>query len=151
MLPIRSILCPTDFSDHSHEALKVSSELAAEFAAKLLVLHVVAPLEYPIGAFELADSDLRRFEEGRKASAAKALGQTISDYVPSNVESESMLLVGEVGAEILRVVEERDVGLIVIATHGASRWRHMLFGSVTDKIVRLAPCPVLTVRGVKER
>ena len=140
MLPFKKILYPTDFSEASYEALKAANELALHFSAELCLVHIVSPV-VPASP-EFASSAMRLQEE----SAEKTLQEVVKQRVSKELRIRQIVLLGEAADEITRMSEENKVDLIVIGTHGQTGWRHVVFGSVAEKVVRLAPCPVLTIR-----
>jgi nucleotide-binding universal stress UspA family protein len=84
--------------------------------------------------------------EAVEATAKKSLEEVINQRVPKELRARQIIVLRGAADEIIRITEEEKVDLIVIATHGQTGWRHMIFGSVAEKVVRLAPCPVLTIR-----
>jgi len=143
MLPFKKILYPTDFSDPSYEALKAANEFALLFSAELCVVHVVSPVVTAPG--DPSGSDFLILEEMDKA-ARESLKEMVKKGIPKGLLVRQIVVLGEAAEEIIRISEEERVDLIVIATHGQTGWRHFVFGSVAEKVVRLAPCPVLTIR-----
>ena len=146
MLPIKQILCPTDFSEPSIAALQTACELAAHFDAPILVLHV-SPYTPPlptdlvvIAAAEYYQSDAERCD----AALARVDG-IISTNVPTGVRAQSAVHLGNAPHEITAAADEIGADVIVMGTHGESGWRHLAFGSVAEKVVRMAGRPVLTV------
>src|SRR5258708_3788499 len=140
----KSICMPTDFSEASRPAFRTAIELAAHFDAELLLLYVqqipavaysVVPLQGGLRAEMDADAlrlleDWKRQAEGqgaRRTSATMVSGQGVSD-------------------EIVRFAAGRRADLIVMGTHGRTALAHVLLGSVAEKVVRYATCPVLTIR-----
>ncbi len=147
MLPFGKILCPVDFSEPSYEALQAADELARHFAAELSILHVVSlvPTLSPSIASPRA-FDVAKYQEELEDSSKQALKDLIKDKISKELAVRPLLLVGDAATEIVRVAEEENADLIMIATHGRSGWRRVIFGSVAEKVVRFAPCPVLTIR-----
>jgi universal stress protein A len=138
MITLKHILVATDFSECSEAAVAHGRALAAAFDASLGLLHVVkAPLQEvwtsAPGAELLAH---RRLEE---VAAALGLG-------PDRVVAATVW--GDPSDEILRCAREHQADLIVCGTHGRSGWDHIVMGSVAERLVRLAPCPVLTVHAL---
>jgi nucleotide-binding universal stress UspA family protein len=84
-------------------------------------------------------------------AAQKHLDEMARELKQKGIQSRVLVAHGDAAGKIVRVAEEQKVDLIVIATFGKTGWRRFAFGSVTEKVVRLAPCPVLTVRGSEER
>ncbi len=148
MLPIKNILCPTDFSDPSYEALKISDELAAHFGATLHIINVVplVPIvEAPIGV-ESASFNVASYQQELEGQAQKSLKNLAEQKISRGVTTVTEVLIGNAAGEIIRYAGEKGVDMIVIATHGLSGWRRFISGSTTEQIVRQASCPVLTIR-----
>ena len=144
-MTIRKILVPTDFSAHSKEGQGWAAELARRYEASLTLVHVYQPISYALpegyvlpSANLLADLEVNL---GRALDQAKAeLERT------SGLRVDTALMQGVPFAEIIRFAREGSYDLIVLSTHGRTGLRHALLGSVAEKVVRKAPCPVLTVR-----
>src|SRR5262245_30092036 len=143
-MDIRHILAPTDFSDYSKKALSDTLELAPTFGAKLSLLHVIEPSPYlgefippGVGADLLGDLE-------RQASAE--LAQVLPDTQGATVEVTRAVALGSPPQKIVETAEAAHVDLIVMATHGRTGLSHLLIGSVAERVVRTAPCPVLTIR-----
>jgi nucleotide-binding universal stress UspA family protein len=141
MFPIRTILHPTDFSECATEAFDLACNLAYDYAARLLVLHVLEP---PITALA-GNRALPPLPEeyGRPAREEKLRGLQ-APYAA--VQLERCLQEGEVIPEILRLATETPCDLIVMGTHGRTGLSRLLLGSVAEGVLRRAPCPVLSVR-----
>ena len=143
MIELKRVLLPTDFSELSSEATKYACALAEQFDAQLHMLHVHENIVVPEYAMGIDWDKLAR--EAR--SAAEAQMEEVLD--PAWKEAHKVVKATAEGPpflEIIRYAKERDIDLIVMATHGRSGVSHMLIGSVAEKVVRKAPCPVLTVR-----
>jgi nucleotide-binding universal stress UspA family protein len=139
MFPIRKILHPTDFSEHSQAAFELACALARDYSAELIVLHVnrstaifapdgiavAAPTEEPLGA---------------RAKLAQVRP------VDPRVRVEHRLIEGEPAEQILKAAAASGADLIVLGTHGTTGLMRVLMGSVAEDVLRKAPCPVLTVR-----
>ena len=148
MLPIKNILCPTDFSDPSYDALKASDELAAHFGATLHIINVVplVPIvEAPIGV-ESASFNVASYQQELEGQAQKSLKNLAEQKISRGVTTVTEVLIGNAAGEVIRYAGEKGVDMIVIATHGLSGWRRFISGSTTEQIVRQASCPVLTIR-----
>jgi nucleotide-binding universal stress UspA family protein len=145
MLPLRRILCPTDFSAHSYLALEAAVELAQHFSAELLLVHVVIPsVEWSMAPGAMMASNIPGPLEVL-ASAKETLAKVRKDRTPDNVAVREIVLEGVAADEISRKAKEEKADIIVMGTHGLTGWRHLIFGSVAEKVVRLATCPVITV------
>lgn len=144
MITLKTILVPSDFSECSDAALRYGLELARRFDARLHLLHVVQdPLTQPWAA------------EGFSAPLFDMVEKWQQDAKARLVASIPLADIGRVTvtvtlawpyAEILRYANEHGVDLIVMGTHGRSGVSHVLLGSIAERVVRHAPCPVLTVR-----
>ncbi len=147
MLHLTQILVPTDFSEHSSRALGYAAALARQLGAKLVLLHVVAgealenlaKAHVPPHPVDLVYEDLGQQVRGQFV-------QHVAPGVRKTLETETLVLPGVPFMEILRVARVRSVDLIVMATHGRTGLSHALMGSVTEKVIRKAPCPVLSIR-----
>lgn len=151
MLPIGKIVCPTDFSEPSYEALKAANELALHFSAELELVHVVAPVPvYPTPATpEGASSSagmVASYQQEMEVYAKKSLDQVVQERLSEGIKSKTRVCLGDAANEIVGTAADQKADLIVIATHGLTGWRRFMFGSVAEKVVRLAQCPVLTIR-----
>jgi nucleotide-binding universal stress UspA family protein len=145
MLPINTIVCPTDFSDPAYEGIKAATELADHFQAELIVVNVISPVPLAAG-FEPTGFQLPTVMNEMQAAAEKSMTNLISEKIPKALQTQSIVLQGKPADEIVKLADEKNADLIVIATHGESGWQRFLFGSVTEKVVRTTSCPVLTVR-----
>lgn len=152
MLPFRRILVTTDFSDTSLSALPVAVEFASHFNAELLLVHVLpvdtpTPWDIPPYAdFGLASLPLPEYESQVRQEVERRLA-LVSAKQATGVAVSGLVGRGDAAAEIARIATAEKVDLIVLATHGWTGWRHLVFGSVAEQILREAPCPVLSVRG----
>ena len=146
MLPIKKICCPTDFSEPSQEALKVACEMAAHFAAELILVHVVTPIPVIPIHDDPTSFNLPLYEKEMEESAAKALKKMQQEKVSEGIRSRTMVLQGDAATQIVNLADEENMDMIIIATHGFTGWRKFMFGSVTEKVIRYANCPVLSIR-----
>ncbi len=151
MLPFRRILVTTDFSETSLEAFPVAVEIASHFDAELLLVHVLpvdtpTPWDIPPYAdFGLASLPLPEYEAQVRQEVERRLAMVAAKHVHS-VKSRGLVGRGDAAAEVNRMATAEKADLIVLATHGWTGWRHLVFGSVAEKVLREAPCPVLSVR-----
>lgn len=144
MISLKTILVPSDFSECSEAAVRYGRALAAAFQAKLHLLHVVQdPYTQPWAA-EAFPAPIGDLLEQWQAQAGTRLTAIVPEAERASVVVAT--LIGSPFFEILRYANEQSVDLIVIGTHGRGPLGHMLLGSVAEKVVRRAPCPVLTVR-----
>jgi nucleotide-binding universal stress UspA family protein len=139
------ILVPTDFSAGSEHAWNEARRLASRLGAELVLLHVLveAPL-YSEGPFTVKQT--RGVFEAARKWAVDALGQWTSAAVAEGLAARWVLRTGVPYKEIVGAATRERADLIVIGTHGRGGLDRALLGSVADRVIRLAPCPVLTVR-----
>jgi nucleotide-binding universal stress UspA family protein len=138
------ILVPMDFSAQSRGALALASRLAKEAGPVHLILahstHVPAELE----AYAATHADF--FREKLPAQAAAELERMLGELQDAGISCEYVALQGSPEQRIVELAKERGATLIVMGTHGRGGLSHVLLGSVAERVLRLAPCPVLTVR-----
>jgi nucleotide-binding universal stress UspA family protein len=146
MLPFRKILCPVDFSEPSHEALTVANELASEFGSRLYVLNVITPVPVIAAPTGPITFNVPLYEENLKAAVEDSMRKILNERISKDLDVESIVTFGDAANTIIRTAEEKSIDLIVISTHGRTGWQRFLLGSVAEKVVRLAPCPVFAVR-----
>ena len=143
MLPFRKILCPTDFSEPSYRALNAASELSLHFSAALVLVHVVPlVIDIPTSADFYTPLDVKT----AKAHAKEELQAVVEKRISDKVRIHTKVVVGDPGDEIVKMAADDYADIIVIGTHGLTGWRRFIFGSVAEKVVRLASCPVLTIQ-----
>ena len=146
MLPFKKIVCPTDFSEPSNQALEAGGELAVQFKAELLVVHIV-PQVPPVspGIVSPRAFNVAAYQEELVKSSGDALGELIENRLPKNLKVKPIVTQGDPADEIVHIAQVEKADLIVIATHGLTGWRRFVFGSVAEKVVRTARGPVLTI------
>jgi nucleotide-binding universal stress UspA family protein len=144
MIGFKRILCPTDMSEESFTAFPYAFDLARVFDAEIYFINVVninAPPAVELGfetTFVEFASDLRK-------AASRRLEEILTSRVPTDLKFRQIVVQGSAPEQILRAVNDHEIDLVVIATHGLTGWRHMVFGSVAEKVVRQSKVPVLTV------
>ncbi|MEW5976122.1 MAG: universal stress protein [Acidobacteriota bacterium] len=145
MIEIKKILIPTDFSDYSQLALKYAIAMAESFKARIYLMHVcehgmsglgTEAYHFAVPEFfaEIAKNEQERLEE---------MAREVRDR---GVEVETVFTTGRAYIDIVHKAKELDVDVITLATHGRQGLSHLVFGSTAEKVVRLAPCPVLTIK-----
>lgn len=140
---IKKVLVPIDFSDYSKSALKYAVNFAKLFNAEIILIYVVEPVIYPpdFSMGQIAMPSLNtEWDERAKDELDKLAKSEISTSV------KTILKTGKPFVEIIETAKEENIDLIIIATHGHTGVEHILFGSTAEKVVRKAPCPVLTLR-----
>ena len=142
------ILQATDYSKASARALAEAVALAKLNRAELLVLHVIDPVTpYAVGD-DIGGAELYvKLEESAKQEATDSMNALINKLRKSKVKAKSLLLRGTAHEQIVKAAKNRRANLIVIGTHGRTGLSRLLMGSVANKVVSTAHCPVLTVRG----
>jgi len=165
-MAFRHVLVPTDFSEPANHALRYAVEEAVVHRAKVTLLHV-QPSDAGTDVYYVTGSPASGFEAGLDLVAGGRLGTApvseptvvrhdyseetltrLRDLVPKAFRDtwEVEIAVGRPAEAIVRLALERNADLIVMGTHGRTGLKHMVLGSVAEKVVRLAPCPVLTVK-----
>jgi len=136
----QTILVATDFSSGSDGALEQAIQMAKMMSAQIALVHVIEPaVEFPMGA---AYSDM---DGGYYASVDLALSARAAKIEKAGPRCMTKILEGPVASEITRWAQQLGASLIILGTHGRTGLSHVLLGSVAEKIVRHAACPVLTV------
>ncbi|NQT52383.1 universal stress protein [bacterium] len=143
---VRRILFPTDFSDYSLNALGYAIGLAEDYSSEMHILHVVPAPDWAVQFEQVAPVLDAEFFDQMEQSAAESIDSLAAERVRDRLEVTTAVRRGTAFLEIVRYAKEQDIDLIVIATHGRTGLKHALFGSVAEKVVRKAPCPVLSVR-----
>lgn len=144
MPQFRRIVCPTDFSPTAEAAARHAASLARAYSGELLLLHVLPQVHYPLRGLGMAEAfphlqqELHVRAKERLAAAANTLGNGIT------IRTE--LRDGEAYEQVLACARENKADVIVMGTHGHTGLKHALLGSTAERVVRLAECPVLTVR-----
>jgi nucleotide-binding universal stress UspA family protein len=139
------ILVPVDYSDHAKAAMDHAREMASAYEAEVDLLHVIENLVHPVFYWQGGSSgpELRQDVEERATEALERLWE--SSRGP-DVKVRCHVIRGNAGRDIDDFAREHDSDLIVIATHGLTGLSKLLLGSVTEKVIRTAPCPVFTVK-----
>ncbi len=145
-MSLTKVLFPTDFSDFSLQALDYAAALAQDYGADLHVLHVVPTAEMVLPVEPAAPIVDTSFFDQMEAGAEERLQTVVPAEVARRVDVTLAMRKGAAFVEIVRYAREEGISLVVIATHGRTGLRHALFGSVAEKVVRKAPCPVMSVR-----
>jgi universal stress protein A len=147
MLPFKKIICPTDFSEPSLIAVRAAVELAEHFGAFLCLLHVVSLTPVMASPMIPATFDVGSYQKALEEDAAAKLRKIVADLVPATLRTcQPRVKSGYPPDEIIGLAEKEETDLIVLATHGLTGWRHILYGSVAERVVQFAPCPVLAIR-----
>lgn len=154
MQAIKSILTPVDFSDNAEKIVKAAAYMAGTFKAELHLVFVVQTFEDYSGFF-VPPINLPNLEEELFASAQQQMETYVEENKPLFTEAgitqvTGKVLSGDVGEEILRYANKMKVQLIVMGTHGYKGLERIMFGSVAEKVVKGACCPVMTINPYRE-
>ncbi|HEY0455234.1 MAG TPA: universal stress protein [Verrucomicrobiae bacterium] len=144
-IQLKTILLPVDFSPHSQKAMRYAISFAEQFGARLVLLHVVEPALYPteVGYVPLEIDQMHRTMARNAHSRLESL---IGNEISRGLLQDYAVRVGSPYLEITSAARDWNVDLIIIATHGYTGLKHILLGSTAERVIRHAPCPVLTVR-----
>ena len=138
----KTILCPTDFSEDSYRAIEYGVRFARLSDALLLLAHII---HVPSGELYQSVRPTLNFEEA-KARARGVLEEIRQQRTGGYAHCELVVEIGDPYEQLLAIARQRNVDLIVTATHGRSGLEHLVMGSVAEKVIRHAPCPVFVVR-----
>jgi universal stress protein A len=141
MLKYTKIMCAFEFDGNSTSALSLASKLASESDATLYVLHIARVPTHDMDV-PLPIDQHPRWETAAREKLQKIVDNTVTPQVKRVIDVRS----GVPNIDIVRAARELAVDLIVMATHGHTRFAHLLLGSVTEHVIREAPCPVLVLR-----
>jgi len=148
MLPLKRILCATDFNEPTDEGVKTAGELAEHFGAEIVLVHIVSlvpvmpsPIDEPSSTFNVV-SYQRELED----AARERLEKIAKELISPNVKTRTFVASGYPADEITKLAEKEDVGLIIITIHSRSRWRHLLFGSKASNILHKSRRPILSIQ-----
>ncbi len=146
MLPIRRILVPTDFGECSTPAVRLAAEFADKFGAELILLHVVQDLALAmpdaVMPTPLPGPDISQLSDAAKTGLANLIESEKLARLKPRVE----VRIGSPVAEIVAAAGDLKVDLLCVGTHGRTGLAHLILGSAAERILREAPCPVLTVK-----
>lgn len=149
-MQVKTILVPCDFSAYAEQAYTWAMGLAEKWGAKIILVHAAhlfTSLGYPESVYLL---DLQKMEEEILADAEKRLQEFVAKQGSRPVAVEARAVTGDPFWEICQTAEKEHADLIVMGSHGRTGLAHVLLGSVAERVVRHAPCPVLVARLPKE-
>jgi len=142
MIGIKTILVPVDFSEPSKTAVNYGLSLALQFNARLVLTHIVhaaSPIIYNFPTQSYA------FETAQSKFATETLPTLVPAEFRERVNLQTIVKVGEVRSELLQIVSDEQVDLVVMGTHGKNAFERVLLGSLTERMLRQIPVPILTV------
>lgn len=157
MLLFEKILVPLDGSEHSLRALESAIQIAKKFGGKITLIHVYSVTVRPVimpepttlappGVPVMTPTEVSKVVEATRKAGANILADGEQKVKAEEIQVETMLVEGHTVEEITRTAKEDKFGLIIIGARGISRIREILLGSVSDGVIRNAPCPVLVVK-----
>jgi universal stress protein A len=147
MIALKKILVPTDFGEAADVALNYARALARNFGASIAVLHVAEDLTARMFAGEVYMAMPAAMQKDVEDMARKQLGERLIDNDPDPLPVQPVVMTSNAPAlTIVHYAKESNIDLIVMGTHGRGAMAHILMGSVAERVVRLAGCPVLVVR-----
>lgn len=139
------ILVPVDFSDNAQKVFAAAVNVARTFGVDLVCLYVVQSFYDDYDGFLTPQMPILQFHEEVQAGAEKKMAEFMDENVPQGLACRSEVLTGDIAEEIVAYAAAEEIGLIVMGTHGFKGLDRALFGSVAARVVKTAPCPVLTV------
>lgn len=142
---VKKILFPTDFSEGSANALPYAADMAKHYGAKLYLLHVIQDIAKATGWY-VPHVSLDELYRDIEKNAAKEMDRYGVEELRGFKDIERIVVKGTSYDEILKFARENKADIIVIGTHGRKGLDRVIFGSTAEKVVRDAPCPVLSVR-----
>lgn len=141
---MKRIILATDFSERAGAAERQAVDLARALGAELVLVHVVS--EAPLWREGLYSRDVRAVFEAQRRWATETLASRARALTADGVVSRGVVRVGPAWDEIVRLAAEEKADLLVVGTQGRTGLERLLLGSVAERVIRRAPCPVLTVR-----
>jgi nucleotide-binding universal stress UspA family protein len=145
MLEIKLILCPVDFSGFSIRAYHYALSLAEHYRAKLVAQHIVELSRYPYAEYVATQGDYQEFSRALREGGEERLREFMKEHIHDDVQPELAVHEGVAADSILSFAQQRKMDLIVMGTHGRRGFDRLVLGSVTDRVMRTAPCPVLAI------
>lgn len=142
---IKKVIVPIDFSDFSKNSLRYSINFTRCFNAELILIYVVEPVIYPPD-FSMGQIAVPSIDVEMDKKASEELRKLAKTEIPPDIKVRTIVKTGKPFVEIIETAAEENADLIIISSHGHSGMEHILFGSTADKVVRKAPCPVLSLR-----
>lgn len=146
MITIRRIIVPSDFSDHSVPSVQYGAGLAEKFGAELVLLHIIQDLALvmpdAVMPTPVPAPDIQQMTDSARAALTEMIARLNLGHLTPRIE----IRYGSPAAEIVEAAKGLGADLLCLSTHGRGGLVHLLLGSVAEKVVREAPCPVLTVR-----
>ena len=144
-MTIQHILVPTDFSPYAEQALDYAIALAKRLQARVTLIHVISPVLWGTGDVPAAPPPT--YCEAIEAEVQQGIEAALKRVRAAGLEGQTLVAYGAPFDRIITTARDQGVDLIVMGTHGRTGLPHLFLGSVAERVVRLAPCPVLVTRG----
>lgn len=145
MLEIKLIVCPVDFSEFSTRAYRHALSVAEHYRAKLVAQHVVELSRYPYAEYGACEGDYAGFERALREGGEEQLREFLKTQSHDQIQPEGVVQQGAAPDCILSYAQKHKADLIVMGTHGRRGYDRLVLGSVTNRVMRMAKCPVLAV------
>ena len=142
---LKLILCPIDFSEFSIRAYRHALSLAEHYRAKLVAMHVIELWRYPHAGFAASAELYDEFCESVREGGKEQLQEFVKNHTDKPIHPELVVIQGMAPDSILSFAQAHKVDVIVMGTHGRRGYDRLMLGSVTDRVMRRATCPVLAV------
>jgi nucleotide-binding universal stress UspA family protein len=148
---IKKILAPTDFSEYGREGVDYAIELASHFKADLILLHVVAEELFAVMGEGSTEFPVDQMMEDRRSDMQELVSGVVRPKLGTHATIKEIVTLGSAFVKIIETAKSEGADLIVMSTHGRTGLSHLLIGSVTERVVRKASCPVLSVRPAEHK
>ena len=148
MTRVRRIVCASDFSSASRKAVATAITMAKTNRAALILVHVVSPIVRLAPDQYVPSTTWEEIEIGTRAWAEEQIDKLAARAMKAGIRAAALLVEGEAAEEIVRVARSKRADLLVLGTNGRTGLSKFFLGSVAERVVATAPCPVVTVRGV---
>jgi nucleotide-binding universal stress UspA family protein len=142
-LKIKLILCPIDFSEFSVSAYQHALSVAEHYQAKLVAQHIVELWRHPAADFVASAGLYEEYSQALRESGKKQLQEFVENHTHDEIQPELVVQIGVAADSILSFAQLQKADVIVMGTHGRRGFDRLMLGSVTDRVMRAAPCPVL--------
>lgn len=142
---VERILIPIDFSEHSKIALTYGEEIQNIYSTKIDVLHIFEDMNHPV-YYHSSEKEIEEFKNKLIKNSRSSIQRFLNEAKFEQNETEVHFREGHVAREITKFIEENNIDLVIIPSHGQSGLEHFLLGSISEKVVRRSMCPVLTVK-----
>ncbi len=144
MIEIRKILFPVDFIENSSKLLPYVLSMAEKYDSRIYILHVVPNID-KWGVHFIPHPSMKTFQQEAMEGAEKAMEKLCNEQLKGCTNFERILVTGDPAMEILRIIEEEDIDLVMMGTHGRKGLEQVIFGSVAENVVKKSPAPVLVI------